>query len=109
MAGRGSSVQGNVTLSTTTEQTLIAGEAGLYHDLNTLIITNTSATNVRVDFRDTTGGAVKFSISALAGVALPFQFPNLAQDVANVGANWTAQLSAAVTDVRIFAQSDRSL
>lgn len=111
MAGRGDKIQGNILLSTTSETTLIAGVAGDFHDLEELVITNTSPiTTVRVDFRDTTGGTVKFSITALASIALPFPFSVcVSQDVANLGGNWTAQLSAAVSDVRIFAQANRTV
>lgn len=93
-----------ITLTSTTETTLLAaGGAGIFRDLTALILTNTSATGVRVDFRDATAGAVRFSVYvpptdtrgvSLGGVAIP-------QTTANN--NWTAQLSAAVTDVRIYA------
>lgn len=92
------------TISTTTETTLIAaGGAGVFHDLTMLVITNTSSTAVRVDIRDAAVGTVQFSIAIAAngGAVLPFGAVPLNQTTANTA--WTAQLSAAVTDIRILA------
>jgi len=96
--------QNTITLSDTTETILIsAGGAGVFHDLTLLWVTNSSVTAVRVDFRDATGGTVRFSLALAAnGGAVPPILIPIAQITANN--NWTAQLSSAVTDVRIFAQ-----
>lgn len=93
-----------ITLSTTTETTLIAaGGAGVLRDLVSLEFTNGSATLVRLDIRDSTAGIIRRSYHLAAnggGAIIKFPVP-LTQSVANN--NWTAQLSAAVTDVRVNA------
>lgn len=105
-APRGQRVKNAITLTSTTETTLLStGGASVFHDLTKLIIANTSGTDVRVDFRDATGGSVIFSVFAPAGqtVGVSCGDDPIPQTTANN--NWTAQLSAAVTDVRIFAQA----
>lgn len=94
----------SATLSSTTETSILAGVASTYHDITQIIATNTSASQVRVDFRDATAGSVILSISLApsGGAVIPFAHP-LKQTTANN--NWTAQLSTAVTDVRIFMQA----
>src|SRR5262245_49635784 len=70
--------QGSLTLSTTTETTLLAAAgAGVFLDLTLLLITNTSATAVRVDFRDATAGTVRFSVAIAAngGAVIAFNVP----------------------------------
>ena len=95
------------TISGSTAETtvLTAGGAGVYHDLLTVLVANTSATAVRVDFRDTTGGSVRFSLYVPAGDTRGFAPPvaPVAQAAANT--NWTAQGSASVTDLRVFVQA----
>lgn len=105
-APRGQRAKNAITLTSTTETTLLAaGGASVFHDLTKLIIANTSGTDVRVDFRDATGGSVIFSVFAPAGqtVGVSAGDDPIPQTTANN--NWTAQLSAAVTDVRIFVQA----
>ena len=99
---------GAITISTTTETTILAQVASTFLDLVLLIITNTSATATRVDIRDTTGGTVRFSVAIAAngGAVIPFNVP-LKQ--ATVNTNWTAQLSTAVTDIRIMAQAVKNI
>ncbi len=100
----------SVTLTTTTETTLLsAGGAGIFVDLSWVCITNTSATAVRVDFRPATAGTVGLSVLAPAGlnVMMPFVEVPFLQTTANN--NWTVQLGAAVTDVRISAGSLKRL
>lgn len=93
-----------ITLSDTTETTLIAaGGANVFRDLVLLVISNTSGTKVRVDIRDDTGGTIRWSVEVAAdggGVVIKFPVP-LTQALADD--NWTAQLSAGVTDVRVNA------
>ena len=94
------------TISASTAETTIvtAGGAGVFNDIVMLIISNTSvSTNTRIDFRDTTGGAVLFSLQSIGGgapvgFALPVPIP---QTTANT--NWTAQCASSTTDIRIFA------
>lgn len=105
-APRGQRAKNAITLTTTTETTLLsAGGASVFNDITKLLIANTSGTDVRVDFRDATGGSVIFSVFAPAGqtVGIACGDDPFPQTTANN--NWTAQLSAAVTDVRIFVQA----
>ena len=100
----------SVTLTTTTETTLLsAGGAGIFVDLSWVCIANTSATAVRVDFRPATAGTVGLSVMAPAGlnVMIPFSDVPFLQTTANN--NWTVQLGAAVTDVRISVGSLKRL
>lgn len=93
-----------ITLSSTTETTLIGtGGAGVFRDLVLLVLSNTSSTAVRVDIRDSTAGTIRWSVMLAAdggGAVIKFPVP-LTQATANN--NWTAQLSGAVTDVRVNA------
>lgn len=93
-----------VTLTSTTETTIVAATTAIFNDLRAVIITNTSATAVRVDFRTVAAGAVVFSWMAEAGKSDVVPLPVAAKQ-ATVNTAWTAQLSAAVTDVRITAFS----
>lgn len=98
--------QNSITLTDTTETTLIAaGGTGVYHDLTLLMVSNTSGSKIRIDFRDTDSGSVIFSVEAAAdggGNNPPFKIP-VKQTTANT--NWRATLSGSVTDIRIFAQA----
>ncbi|WWT39904.1 glycoprotein repeat domain-containing protein [Microcystis phage Mwe-JY08] len=96
------------TISTTTETTIVtAGAAGIFNDVQSFILSNTSATGVRVDIRDATAGTIRISVwlppNSTETISLPV--PARQAIAAN---NWTAQLSAAVTDVRITAISVRA-
>jgi len=53
-----------------------------------------------VDFRDSTAGTIQFSTEVPATDMRGFSACCFKQTTANN--NWTAQLSAAVTDVRIY-------
>ena len=99
---RGLQASGDIVLTTTTETTIIAATASTFHDITLLLITNSSATAVIVAIRDTTGGTVRLrpAIAANGGVVIAFPSP-LEQTTVNT--NWTATLSAGVTDVRVTA------
>lgn len=93
-----------LTLSASTSETTLIGQtASVFHDLTAVIVNNTSGTAARIDFRDTTGGSVIFAIYVPAGDVrgVTFQTP---QPQTTVNTNWSAQSSASVTDIRIFAQ-----
>lgn len=98
--------QNTITLTSTTETTLIAaGGAGVFRDLTKLIISNESTAEVRVDIADATAGANVLQIDFAAdggGAVIDFD-PPFIQTTANN--NWTATLSGAVSSVYIFAQS----
>jgi hypothetical protein len=96
------------TVSNTTETTILAAAASTFHDVVLITAANTSATAVRVDFRDTTGGSVRFSLYIPAGATVGFA-PPVPVKQTTVNTNWTAQLSAAVTDVRIFIQAVKNV
>ena len=108
-APRGLRTRNTITLTTTTETTLLTAVAATFLDVTKLIISNTSATAVRVDFRDTTAGTVMLSLYAPAGQTVGFTDSTDPIEQAAVNTNWTAQLSAAVTDVRIFAQAVQNI
>ena len=91
-----------VTLASTTETTIVAAVAAIFNDLRGLLITNTSATGVRVDFRTVAAGSVVFSVFVPATTTITVSLPIVAKQAA-VNTAWTAQLGAAVTDVRITA------
>ena len=97
-------VHNRIALSSTTETTLIAaGGAGVFHDLMDLTVSNESATEVRVDIRDSPAGTVRWTMDFAAdggGVSKPFRVP-LTQGVA--AQHWTAQLSAGVSTVYVTA------
>ena len=95
---RALATRGVVTISTTTETTLIrAGGSGIFNDITSLFCSNRdNASSTRVDIRDTTGGSIIHSgtiSNAGGGFVLPFYVP-LPQTSAN--ATWTAQLSVNV-------------
>lgn len=95
-----------VIISTTGETTIVPAVAGVFQDVYSLTITNSSATGTLVTLR-----------SALAGAAVDFFWsppnstiminPCVPYEAAAVNTAWTAQLSVAVTDVRISARTTR--
>lgn len=98
-----------ITLTSTSETTLLAAVSSTFLDLSLLTFSNTSATAVRVDIRDDIGGTVRLSFYLAAnggGAVISFPVPMIQ---ATVNKNWTAQLSAAVTDVRITALAVKNI
>lgn len=95
-------VKQTTTISNTTETTILTGAASTFHDLVFLMITNTSSSATRVDIRDDTGGTVMFSVAIAANGGAVIPFP-VAIPQTTLADNWTAQLSGAVTDIRILA------
>lgn len=94
-----------VVLTTTSETTLIAATASEFHDLTFMVLSNESATEVRVDIRDNTGATPVFSIDLAAdggGAVLSFNTP---WPQGAVNDNWTAELSAGVSSVYISTQT----
>ena len=93
-----------ITLTTTTETTLIAaGGANVFRDLVYVLASNESASEVRVDFRDSTAGTIRFSIDlAPDGGGWSGTFP-VPWPQATANNNWTAQLSTAVSTVYLSA------
>lgn len=89
--------------ASTAETTIVTQAASVFNDLLLLVISNTSATATRIDFRDTTGGSVLFSLEAPATDTRGFSLGGVAIPQTTVNTNWTAQSSASVTDLRIYA------
>ena len=95
-------VFGRVTLTTTTETTLIAAVASNRLELDNLVIANRDSAATTVDIRDTTGGTVRWSIIVPAGQTVAVSFRGV--PAAAVNTNLTAQLrGAATTAVEISA------
>lgn len=95
-------------ITTTTETTILAAVAGVFLDLETIMIANTALNDARVDFRDTTAGPVRFSIEITSGQTMFFT-PNRHVKQTSVNTNWTAQLSQAATNIYIFAQAAKNI
>lgn len=99
--------QATTISASTSETTIVTQAASIFNDLTLLIVSNTSATAARVDFRDTTGGSVLFSMYIPAGdvrgISLNRPIPQT-----TVNTNWTAQSSASVTDLRVYAVFDKN-
>jgi hypothetical protein len=104
----------NVSLSTTTETTLMAAAgAGVFLDLVQLVISNGSASAVTVSIRDTTAGSILANIDLSPNntggnnvVCLTLS-PPWPQTTANT--NWTVQLNTAVSTVHVFAQAVKNI
>lgn len=108
-APRGQRAHATTTISNTTETTVLAaGGSGIFHDVLKILVANTSATAVRVDFRDTTAGSVILSIYAPAGQTVGFAADEDGVEQASANTNWTAQASASVTDLRIFVHARKT-
>lgn len=97
-----------ITLTNTTETTLIAAVASTFLDMVSIKLCNTSATAVRCDIRDDTGGTVQDTWYIPAGQTVGEVFSAPFKQTA-VNKNWTVQLSGSVTDVRIVAQFAQNL
>lgn len=91
----------NITITNNTANTLIAAvDQYTYTDIVALLVTNTSATAVRVDISDGTQTIPIFPPAtdmrgiSLGGVIIPATKTNTA---------WTATVSSSVTDIRVWA------
>jgi hypothetical protein len=91
------------SITATTETTVVtAGGANVFNDVYAIIVTNTSATGVSVDFRDATAGTIRMTLYAPATDTRGFTVPvdsAMVQAVANN--NWTATASGAVSSLQI--------
>lgn len=77
-------------ITNTTETTIIAAVASEFHDIESIIISNSSAVATLVQIRDTTAGTVLINIYSPAGSTVGVSIPNgLPQTTVNT--NWTAQ------------------
>lgn len=91
--------------ASTSETTIVTAAASIFNDLAMLIVSNTSAsTNTRIDFRDTTGGSVLFSLQSNGGQPpVGFSIPGMPIPQTTVNTNWTAQCATSTTDIRVYA------
>ncbi len=105
--------QGNATLSTTTETTVItAGASGVFRDLVFLLISNGGNNKNRIAIRDSVAGAVIFYVnmaSSGGGAVAPLLIRLPQTTAANA---WTVQLDSVpggggVVDVFMVALEDR--
>jgi len=102
---------GVITVSTTTETTLIAaGGTGVFLDLVYLHCENTSTTATRVDIRDATAGTIRDVIECPAAAGTCGGYVNSLAPFTQTTANsaWTIQLATAVTDVRCVAMAEQT-
>jgi hypothetical protein len=104
VAPRELSTHNRLALTDANETTLIAaGGAGVFRDIVWMMFSNESATETRVDIRDSTAGTIRLSIDLAAdggGAVVPLPVP-FKQATANN--NWTAQASGAVSTIYITA------
>lgn len=94
--------------ASTSETTIVTAAAAIFNDIYLLVISNTSATALRIDFRDTTAGTILFSVEMPASDTRGFSVPGESLPQTSVNTNWTAQCSASVTDVRIAAYFEKN-
>lgn len=97
-------VKSSITITASTTETVIlsSGAASIYNDLVEMLAINTSATASRIDFRSGGNGTtIDFAIYVPVGETRGFTAPHpWPQTLA--AANWTAQSSASVTDIRLY-------
>jgi hypothetical protein len=107
--GRNQTDANSTTITAATETTIQAGDPNNFLDLMAIIISNTSATAVRVDIRDqpstvvappSTLGVMPFYVPAGDMRGISFSTPNYQS---NINQAWTATVSSAVTDIRVWA------
>jgi len=94
-----------IVLTSDTETNLVAATASEFHDMVCLILSNESATEVRVDIRDDTAATPVLSVDLApdgGGAVLMFSTP-FPQGATND--NWTAKLSTSVSSVYITQQT----
>lgn len=101
--------QNTTITASTSEATIVTAAASTFNDLVALVISNTSATPVRLDVRDTTGGTVLFSLEVPASDTRGFVLTGSSIPQATVNTNWTIQSSASVTDLRILSIFEKNI
>ena len=103
-------IQNTTITASTTETTIVtAGGAGVFNDIVTILVANTSnATNTRIDFRDSTGGTIRFSLQCPGNQTTGFTIPGESIPQTTAANNWTAQCATSTTDIRIFALFERN-
>lgn len=88
----------NTLTATTTETALITAVASTLIDILSIIVMNTSLTACQVDFRDSTGGTIRFSLfvpgNDTRGIVFNVPMP---QNTANN--NWTVKCGTSVSSI----------
>jgi hypothetical protein len=95
-------VQNHVTLTNTTQTTILTAIADIFLDVTLIIITAVGG-DITVSFRDATNGTVRFSVSCLKKntIIVDPTSPIIQTAVNN---NWTVQLDSS-SETRIFIQA----
>jgi hypothetical protein len=95
--------QTTITSSTSETTIVTAGGAGVFNDLTSLAITNSSATALIVTLKDSTAGTTRgiYAIAANGGIVLTFPTPK-AQGTANN--NWTLTCGTSVASIYVVAE-----
>lgn len=97
-------VQKTTITSSTSETTIITAAASTFHDVYSIIISNTSATVVDVTIKDATAGTTRAIITVPADDVRGFTLPvDSAIPQASANNNWTATCGASVASVEITA------
>jgi hypothetical protein len=98
------------TISASTAETTIGTAiAATFLDITALMVSNTSAsTSTRIDFRDTTGGSVRFSMQIPGNTTMGI-CPPVPIKQTTVNTNWTAQCATSTTDIRVFVQFAKNI
>jgi len=92
-----------ITLSSTSETTLLSANANFFLDITDLTIINTSVSDTAtVDFRDSTSGTIRLSINLNPNSSEIINFSSLLKQ-GTINNNWTAQSSIAVSNIIITA------
>lgn len=93
----------------TSETTIVTATAGLFNDICLIVVSNTStSTNTRIDFRDTTGGNVLFSLQSFGGQNPTGFSVTIPLPQTSVNTNWTAQCATSTVDIRIYVVYTKS-
>lgn len=95
--------QATTITASAAETTIVTATAAEYHDLVSLIVSNTGSVNGLLTLRQTTGGAAVGKFQSVTGAGpIGFVIPGgLPQDTVNT--NWTLQSSVAITSLEVFA------
>lgn len=99
---RGSIMTAYATEDEVGEVTLLAGVAGEYHDIISVMCANESSAAINLDFRQTTGGSVTMSVevpaTGTAGISFPVPYRQAETD-----STWTVQNSAADNSNTVYS------
>jgi hypothetical protein len=100
-------IQTTTITSSTSETTIVtAGAAGVFKDLYSLIISNTSATACNVTIKDATSGTTRFIVPVPAASMVGFnRDAGSAVIQAAAASNWTATCSPGVASIIITAET----